>query len=211
MQGPESEELAAASRLEDDINFYQTAHSDVAKLFHIDPDVKRPALILLKKEEEKLNHFGLFSFLLFSFSEWRSGVLLGNLIYIHLVSTDGQFVKSAIADFVFSNKLPLVTSFTRETAPSVFENPIKKQVIGEYIVLSIWEETYFCNWGHNDLLTMLCVWNSVYCLLSFFFFRCCCLWLKMIQRSYSQYFMKQQNFSRERYISSIMLKRSFFE
>ncbi|KAK7324940.1 hypothetical protein VNO77_28910 [Canavalia gladiata] len=97
--GPESEELAAASRLEDDVNFYQTVNPDVAKLFHIDPDVKRPALILIKKEEEKLNHF------------------------------DGQFFKSAIADFVFSNKLPLVTIFTRESAPSVFENPVKKQVL----------------------------------------------------------------------------------
>ncbi|KAG4968467.1 hypothetical protein JHK87_034118 [Glycine soja] len=96
--GPESEELAAASRLEDDVNFYQTVDPDVAKLFHIDPDVKRPALILVKKEEEKLNHF------------------------------DGKFEKSEIADFVFSNKLPLVTIFTRESAPSVFENPIKKQV-----------------------------------------------------------------------------------
>ncbi|XP_057455445.1 protein disulfide isomerase-like 1-4 [Lotus japonicus] len=97
--GPESEELAAASRLEDDVNFYQTVNPDVAKLFHIDPNVKRPALILIKKEEEKLNHFG------------------------------GQFVKSEIADFVSSNKLPLVTIFTRESAPAVFENPIKKQLL----------------------------------------------------------------------------------
>ncbi|KAK7402130.1 hypothetical protein VNO78_14150 [Psophocarpus tetragonolobus] len=97
--GSESEELASASRLEDDVNFYQTVNPDVAKLFHIDPDVKRPALILVKKEEEKLNHF------------------------------DGKFEKSAIAEFVFTNKLPLVTIFTRESAPSVFENPIKKQLL----------------------------------------------------------------------------------
>ncbi|BAT91962.1 hypothetical protein LR48_Vigan05g179600 [Vigna angularis] len=97
--GSESEELASASRLEDDVNFYQTVNSDVAKLFHIDPDAKRPALILVKKEEEKLSHF------------------------------DGKFEKSAIADFVFSNKLPLVTIFTRESAPAVFENSIKKQVL----------------------------------------------------------------------------------
>ncbi|WVY99353.1 hypothetical protein V8G54_025423 [Vigna mungo] len=97
--GSESEELAAASRLEDDVNFYQTVNSDVAKLFHIDADAKRPALILVKKEEEKLSHF------------------------------DGKFEKSAIADFVFSNKLPLVTIFTRESAPAVFENSIKKQVL----------------------------------------------------------------------------------
>ncbi|KHN32087.1 Protein disulfide isomerase-like 1-4 [Glycine soja] len=97
--GTESDELAAASKLEDDVNFYQTVVADVAKLFHIDPSVKRPALILLKKEEEKLNHF------------------------------DGQFVKAEIADFVTSNKLPLVTIFTRESAPVIFESQIKKQLL----------------------------------------------------------------------------------
>ena len=58
LQGPESQELAAASRLEDDVNFYQTASPEVAKLFHIDQQAKRPALVLLKKEAEKLSHFG---------------------------------------------------------------------------------------------------------------------------------------------------------
>ncbi|XP_027346620.1 protein disulfide isomerase-like 1-4 [Abrus precatorius] len=97
--GAESGELAAASKLEDDVNFYQTTVPDVAKLFHIDPSVKRPALVLLKKEEEKLNYF------------------------------DGQFVKAEIASFVSSNKLPLVTTFTRESAPSIFESQIKKQLL----------------------------------------------------------------------------------
>ncbi|OWM84187.1 hypothetical protein CDL15_Pgr028179 [Punica granatum] len=99
LKGPESEELAAASRMEDDVNFYQTVNPDVAKLFHLDPEVKRPALIMLKKEAEKLSHFG------------------------------GQFVKSEIAEFVFANKLPLVTVFTRESAPAIFESPIKKQLL----------------------------------------------------------------------------------
>ncbi|XP_068652669.1 protein disulfide isomerase-like 1-4 isoform X1 [Aristolochia californica] len=97
--GPESQELAAASKLEDDVNFYQTSDPNVAKLFHIDPKVKTPALVLLKKEAEKISMF------------------------------DGQFKKSAIVDFVFGNKLPLVTEFTRESAPLIFENPIKKQVL----------------------------------------------------------------------------------
>ncbi|XVF20228.1 hypothetical protein REPUB_Repub11eG0179700 [Reevesia pubescens] len=97
--GPESEELAAASRLQDDVSFYQTVNPDVANLFHIDPKVKRPALVLLKKEAEKISHF------------------------------DGQFVKTAISEFVFSNKLPLVTIFTRENAPSIFESSIKKQLL----------------------------------------------------------------------------------
>ncbi|CAJ2654413.1 protein disulfide isomerase-like 1-4-like [Trifolium pratense] len=97
--GAESDELAAASKLEDGVNFYQTVIPNVAKLFHIDPNVKRPALVLLKKEEEKLNHF------------------------------DGQFEKAAIANFVSSNKLPLVSTFTRESAPVIFESPIKKQLL----------------------------------------------------------------------------------
>ncbi|XP_077252921.1 protein disulfide isomerase-like 1-4 [Tasmannia lanceolata] len=97
--GPDSQELASASKLEDDVNFYQTSSPDVAKLFHIDPKAKRPALVLLKKEAEKLSHF------------------------------DGQFTKSAIADFVFANKLPLVTTFTRESAPLIFESSIKKQLL----------------------------------------------------------------------------------
>lgn len=42
---------------------------------------------------------------------------------------DGEFTKSAIAKFVFENKLPLVTNFTRESASEIFENPITKQVI----------------------------------------------------------------------------------
>ncbi|OIW03929.1 hypothetical protein TanjilG_30205 [Lupinus angustifolius] len=97
--GPESDELAAASRLEDDVNFYQTVNPDVAKLFHIDPNVKRPALVLIKKEDEKLNHF------------------------------DGQFAKSEIENFVTTNKLPLVTVFTMEGAPEIFENPTKYQLL----------------------------------------------------------------------------------
>nr|XP_027086854.1 protein disulfide isomerase-like 1-3 isoform X2 [Coffea arabica] len=97
--GAASEELAAASKLEEDVNFYQTTSSDVAKLFQIDPQVKRPALVIIKKEDEKINHFS------------------------------GQFTKSAISEFVYKNKLPLVTNFTRDSAPLIFENPIKNQLL----------------------------------------------------------------------------------
>ncbi|TVU33714.1 hypothetical protein EJB05_25547 [Eragrostis curvula] len=97
LSGSYSDELAAASRLEDSVNFYQTSSPDVAKLFHIDPAAKRPSVVLLKKEEEKLTFY------------------------------DGEFKASAIADFVSANKLPLVITLTQETAPSIFDNPIKKQ------------------------------------------------------------------------------------
>ncbi|PKA59256.1 Protein disulfide isomerase-like 1-3 [Apostasia shenzhenica] len=97
--GADSQELSAASKLEDGVNFYQTASPEVAKLFHIDPKSKRPSLVLLKKEAEKVTYF------------------------------DGQFTKSGIVDFVISNKLPLVITFTRESAPLIFESPIKKQLL----------------------------------------------------------------------------------
>lgn len=57
-QGPDSEEFSAASKLDDDVNFYQTANPNVAKLFNIAADAKRPAVVLLKKEAEKVTHFG---------------------------------------------------------------------------------------------------------------------------------------------------------
>lgn len=97
--GPQSEEFSAASKLDDDVNFYQTANPNVAKLFNLEADVKRPAIVLLKKEAEKVTHF------------------------------DGEFKKSVIAKFVSANKLPLVTTFSRESAPLIFESPIKKQLL----------------------------------------------------------------------------------
>ncbi|KAM5556250.1 hypothetical protein ABKV19_023907 [Rosa sericea] len=83
----------------DDVNFYQTVDPKVAKLFHIDSEVKRPALVLIKKEDEKLSYFA------------------------------DKFDKSGIAEFVFANKLTLVVTFTRENAPSIFESEIKKQLL----------------------------------------------------------------------------------
>ncbi|XP_062217869.1 protein disulfide isomerase-like 1-4 [Phragmites australis] len=100
LSGAHSDELAAASRLEDSVNFYQTSSPDVAKLFDIDPAAKRPSVVLLKKEEEE-----------------------------KLTLYDGEFKASAIADFVSVNKLPLVITLTQETAPSIFDNPIKKQIL----------------------------------------------------------------------------------
>ncbi|KFK34745.1 hypothetical protein AALP_AA5G187700 [Arabis alpina] len=97
--GPESEELAAASRLEDDLSFYQTASPDIAKLFEIETEAKRPALVLLKKEDEKLSRF------------------------------DGNFTKAAIGEFVSANKAPLVINFTREGASLIFESSVKNQLI----------------------------------------------------------------------------------
>ncbi|KAI3957421.1 hypothetical protein MKW98_003142 [Papaver atlanticum] len=96
--GPNCDILAAVSRQEDYINFYQTSSPEVAKIFHIDPNVERPALVMLKKEAEKQVHF------------------------------NGKFTKLAIAKFVSANKLPLVTRFSKESAQLIFENPVKNQI-----------------------------------------------------------------------------------
>ncbi|CAN7038269.1 hypothetical protein IGI04_005237 [Brassica rapa subsp. trilocularis] len=97
--GVEHDQLAAASKAEDDVNFYQTVNPDVAKMFHIDPESKRPALVLVKREEEKISHF------------------------------DGEFIKSGLVSFVSANKLPLVTVFTPESSQEIFESAIKKQLL----------------------------------------------------------------------------------
>ncbi|KAH9615672.1 hypothetical protein KSS87_005755, partial [Heliosperma pusillum] len=99
LTGHESEELDAAARMEDEVNFYQTTSSDVAKLFEIDPKAERPTLVLLKKEAEKLSVF------------------------------DGSFSKSSITEFVSIKKLPLVINFSRETLEFIFENPLNKQML----------------------------------------------------------------------------------
>ncbi|GAB2276755.1 Protein disulfide isomerase-like [Dionaea muscipula] len=99
LKGANSKELEAASRVEEDISFYQTASSDVAKVFQIDPNGIRPTLVLLKEHEEKLSRF------------------------------DGPFSKSHIAEFVSFNKAPHVINFTKESSSLVFDNPIKKQIL----------------------------------------------------------------------------------
>ncbi|KAH0659658.1 hypothetical protein KY289_028406 [Solanum tuberosum] len=97
--GSATDQLSAVSKLEIDVNFYQTTNPNVAKLFNIEDNATRPALVMIKKEPEKVVHY------------------------------DGKFRKSSIAKFVSASKLPLVTTFTKETAPLIFASPIKKQVL----------------------------------------------------------------------------------
>ncbi|KAL8166833.1 hypothetical protein V2J09_008332 [Rumex salicifolius] len=99
LTGPETNEFEAVSQLDDDVEFYQTSTPDVAKIFQIDTNAKRPVLVLLKKETEKLTTF------------------------------EGNFSKSDILEFVSTNKYPLVFKFSRETGPVIFEHPINKQVM----------------------------------------------------------------------------------
>ncbi|KDP45090.1 hypothetical protein JCGZ_18532 [Jatropha curcas] len=79
--GPDSKALAAVSELENDLIFYKTAIKCVAKMFHINPEVKRPALFMMRKDAGKFIQF------------------------------DGPFTRLAMANFVSINKFPLATTF----------------------------------------------------------------------------------------------------
>jgi protein disulfide-isomerase A1 len=96
VEGADAEEFAAVARLEDGVEFYMTADEKIAKEFGLK---KAPALVLLKKHDEKVSTF------------------------------DGSFEKRAIADFVAENKLPLVIPFNRETASVIFEGDVTRQLL----------------------------------------------------------------------------------
>ncbi|KAH9768320.1 WPP domain associated protein [Citrus sinensis] len=95
LKGLEGEVLVAASKLHPDVLFFQTTRADVAKMFLIDPEIKRPALVLLEKESKQLSHF------------------------------DGPFTISVIDDFISSNKIPLMITYSRETTPLILNSPLK--------------------------------------------------------------------------------------
>ncbi|CAM6008438.1 unnamed protein product [Sphagnum balticum] len=89
-EGKDAEELTAAARQEDGIWFYVTGDADIAKIFGLNN--KAPALVLLKKQNEKRSTF------------------------------DGVFERNEISEFLSANKLPLVFTFNRETASAIFED-----------------------------------------------------------------------------------------
>ncbi|CAK7325472.1 unnamed protein product [Dovyalis caffra] len=100
LEGSDSKELAVVAKEQIDVNFYRTADAEVARLFQIDPQIKRPALVMLKLKWMATNH-SHFGF-------------------------DGQFTGSEISNFISENKLSSVITFTEEDAPSILKNPIKQ-------------------------------------------------------------------------------------
>lgn len=99
LEGHEVQEFAAAARQEDDVLFYQTEREDVAEVFNIKKGTKAPVLVLLKNASEKF------------------------------VLYDGLFEKDALSGFFLANKLPLVSTFSRDTATEIFESSINKQLL----------------------------------------------------------------------------------
>jgi protein disulfide-isomerase A1 len=50
----------------------------------------------------------------------------------YIYFTDGSFEATSISEFVLANKLPLVSTFNRDTASPIFESPIKNKVASFY-------------------------------------------------------------------------------
>ena len=57
VEGADAEEYVAVGRLEDGVHFYMTADAEIAKKFGLNE--KAPGLVLLKKQSEKVSHFGM--------------------------------------------------------------------------------------------------------------------------------------------------------
>lgn len=117
-------------------------------------------------------------FIIFSSSGWSLKCFLSNALM--LTCADGKFAKSAIAEFVFANKLPLVTTFTRESAPLIFESQIKKQVTSD---LYVWKKL---------IIILLQLESDLYelHLTSYNLFSSCYLLHQMIRRRFFQYLGK---------------------
>ncbi|KAG6765229.1 hypothetical protein POTOM_029253 [Populus tomentosa] len=100
LEGSDTKELTAASRLHADINFYQTDYVDVARLFRIDPQIKPPALVILKWEAANRSHVGF------------DGQFTESEISDFVSTNSFQFTKSEISDSVSTNNAPSVITFT---------------------------------------------------------------------------------------------------
>ncbi|KAL3701898.1 hypothetical protein R1sor_019920 [Riccia sorocarpa] len=99
LKGPDAEAYAAASRQDDDVEFYQTDKKEVAEVFNFSSDSKPPALVLLKQEAERVSWF------------------------------EGSFQPDELVQFIAENKLPLVITFNKESSSLIFDSPIKRQFL----------------------------------------------------------------------------------
>nr|TKS17792.1 hypothetical protein D5086_0000011630 [Populus alba] len=114
LEGSDTKELTAASRLHADINFYQTDYVDVARLFRIDPQIKPPALVILKWEAANRSYVGF------------DGQFTESEISDFVSTNSFQFTKSEISDSVSTNNAPSVITFTVDDASRILGNPMKQ-------------------------------------------------------------------------------------
>ncbi|KAJ6350058.1 hypothetical protein OIU78_006278 [Salix suchowensis] len=102
------------SKLHADINFYKTDSVYVARLFRIDPQIKPPALVMLKWEAANLIHVGFDG--QFTTSEISDFVSTNNF----------QSTIPEISDSVSTNNAPSVITFTVDDASRILGNPMKQ-------------------------------------------------------------------------------------
>ncbi|KAJ6767851.1 DISULFIDE ISOMERASE putative-RELATED [Salix koriyanagi] len=112
--GSDTKELDAAFKLHAGINFYKTDNADVARLFRIDPQIKPPALVMLKWEAANLSHIGF------------DGQFTKSEISDFVSTNTFQSTKPEISDSVSTNNAPSVITFTVDDASRILGNPMKQ-------------------------------------------------------------------------------------
>ncbi|KAH9574201.1 hypothetical protein CY35_01G044200 [Sphagnum magellanicum] len=103
-EGKDAEELTAVARQEDGILFYMTCDVDIAKVFGLNK--KAPALSTEMGYSQHLH----------------TELML-------LTFVDGAFERKQISGFLSANKLPLVVTFSHETASAIFEDEVSRQLL----------------------------------------------------------------------------------
>ncbi|WZZ31331.1 hypothetical protein YC2023_014732 [Brassica napus] len=146
--GAEHDQLAAASKAEDDVNFYQTVNPDVAKMFHIDPDFvsanKLPLVTVFTPEssQEIFESAIKKQLLLFATKKGSEKVLQefeeaaklfkGKLIFVS-VDVDNEDYGKPVAEYfgVSSSNAPKLVAFTGNEDPQkhYFDGEIKSDNI----------------------------------------------------------------------------------
>ncbi|KAG5223713.1 disulfide-isomerase [Salix suchowensis] len=114
LEGSDTKELDAAFKLHAGINFYKTDNADVARLFRIDPQIKPPALVMLKWEAANLSHIGF------------DGQFTKSEISDFVSTNTFQSTKPEISDSVSTNNAPSVITFTVDDASRILGNPMKQ-------------------------------------------------------------------------------------
>ncbi|KAH8973021.1 hypothetical protein BDL97_01G023400 [Sphagnum fallax] len=103
-EGKDAKELTAVARQEDGILFYMTGDVDIAKVFGLNK--KAPALSTEMGYSQHLH----------------TELML-------LTFVDGAFERKEISGFLGANKLPLVVTFSHETASAIFEDEVSRQCL----------------------------------------------------------------------------------
>eukprot|EP00245_Coleochaete_scutata_P003255 TRINITY_DN14759_c0_g1_i1.p1 TRINITY_DN14759_c0_g1~~TRINITY_DN14759_c0_g1_i1.p1 ORF type:complete len:591 (+),score=159.76 TRINITY_DN14759_c0_g1_i1:95-1867(+) len=99
LEGAAWSAFQTVAREHDGVTFVQFTDASLAPLFNFPKGVKPPAFAILKKDTEKFTSYG------------------------------GEFAAEPLSTFVGENKLPLVITFSSQTADQIFDSQIRHQII----------------------------------------------------------------------------------